>query len=54
MTFHFKKICIGLLRVYQTVIVEYVMEIKVVKNMVLHASNDILALLEESRFQTRK
>ena len=30
------------------------MKIKVVKNMMLHASSDILALLGEGRFQTRK
>ena len=30
------------------------MKIKVVKNMMLHASSDILASLRESCFQTRK
>ena len=29
-------------------------KIKVVKNMVLHASSDILASIGESRFRTRK
>ena len=30
------------------------MKIKVIKNMVLHVSNDIWASLGESRFETRK
>ena len=50
-------ICIGLLCIYQTIIFGDVMKkikIKVVKNMMLHASSDILALLGESHFQTRK
>ena len=49
--------CIGLLRVYQTIVLGDVikkMKIKVVKNMILHASSDILASLGESLFQIRK
>ena len=47
----------GLLCIYQTIVIGDVMKrmkIKVVKNMMLHASSDILALLGEGRFQTRK
>ena len=47
----------GLLCIYQTIVIGDAMKkmkIKVVKNMMLHASRDILALLGEGRFQTRK
>ena len=48
-------ICIGLLRVYQVIINGDVMKkIKVNKNTMLDASSDILALLGESHFETRK
>ena len=47
----------GLLCIYQTIVIGDVMKkmkIKVVKNMMLHASSEILALLGKGRFQTRK
>ena len=48
---------IGLLRIYQAIVIDATKKkkkIKVVKNMILHASSDILASLRKSCFQTRK